>query len=194
MRTALHPTSFKAAILLGILLATTHIASAQALVTAQRGSEITPFAQATLLSPDWGQTDNLGYTFGVDFTHFIRSSFVQPSLELRMNSAGGTTVLERSYLGGFKLQAPSIHAIHPYATLLGGDGTIAFTHPSGGYLGDHTFVFSLGAGADFNITQQWTTRVDFAYQFWNIDPQTLTPITLGVGIAYHIGAHTGRVQ
>ena len=41
---------------------------------------------------------------------------------------------------------------------------------------------------------QWSARVDFTNQFWNIDPQTLTPITLGVGVAYHIGARTDRVQ
>jgi hypothetical protein len=193
MRNLFHPATLKSAILLGILAAATHIVSAQALITAQRGAEITPFAQATLISPDWGQTNNLGYTFGIDFTRFIRSSFLQPSLELRMNSAGGITVLERSYVGGFKLQT-AIHGIHPYATILGGDGSITFTHPINGYLGDNSFVLSVGCGAEFNVTRQLAVRLDFTNQFWNLDPQSLTPLTFGVGVAYHIGARNSRIQ
>lgn len=193
MRNLLHLSTFKTAFLLGILAATAQAASAQALVTAQRGAEITPFAQATLISPDWGQTNNLGYTFGIDFTRFIRSPFVQPSLELRMNSAGGTTVLERSYVGGFKFQT-RIHGIHPYATVLAGDGSITFTHPINGYLGDNSFVLSVGGGAEFNVTHQLALRLDFTNQFWNLDPQSLTPLTFGVGVAYHIGARNGRIE
>ena len=78
MRTPFHFSMFKTAVFLGVLLAAGRGASAQALLTAQRGGEITTFAQATMLSPDWGQTNNLGYTFGVDFTRFIRSSLVSP--------------------------------------------------------------------------------------------------------------------
>ena len=76
MRNLLH----RSIVILGLLLATTQIASAQAIVSAERGAEISAFGQATYISPDWGQKDNLGYTLGVDYTRFIRS-IVQPSLE-----------------------------------------------------------------------------------------------------------------
>jgi len=145
---------------------------------AQRGGEFAPFVQTTLLSPDWGPTSNVGYTIGVDYTRFIRS-IVQPSLEVRMTSANGSTVGERSYIGGLKLQT-TIHGIHPYFTLLGGEG--------------RTFIYSLGGGAIIPIHSQLDLRLDFTHQQWNIDPQTLTPVTLSVGVAYRLPFHNGRVQ
>jgi hypothetical protein len=170
--------------ILGILLAGTQFAPAQALNTANRRAEIVPFAQTTLVTPDWGSTKNLGYTVGVDYTRFIRS-IVQPSLEFRMTRANGTTVDERTYLGGLKLQA-TIHRVHPYATFLGGNGDIFFVHPESSYLSDNSFVLSLGGGADLDVTSQLSVRLDFTDQQWNLDPQTLTPVTLGIGFAYRL--------
>jgi opacity protein-like surface antigen len=159
------------------------------MVTADRGAAITPFAQSTMLYPDWGPTRNYGYTAGLDYTRFIRS-IVQPSLELRITTANGNTVNEHSYTGGLKLQAPAIHFIHPYITVLGGKGFIDFVHPINGYISDSSFVYSLGGGADFTIHSQWDLRVDYTHQQWNIEPQTLTPVTVGVGIAYRIPFHS----
>lgn len=187
-----HCSIWNAACIIGVLLASTRIAPAQAAETAQRGAEITPFVQTTLLIPDYGPTHNIGYTVGVDYTHFIRS-IVQPSLELRMTSASGATVGEKSYIGGLKLQT-SIHGIHPYFTVLGGEGVITFTHPTNNYLSDNTFIYSLGGGATINIHSQLDLRLDFTHQQWDIDTQTLTPVTLGVGIAYRLPFHNGRVQ
>jgi hypothetical protein len=163
------------------------------MVTAQRGAEIAPFAQTTLIQPDWGSTNNLGYTVGLDYTRFIRS-IVQPSLELRMTAANGSTVGEHSYTGGLKLHTPGLRAIHPYITVLGGKGFITFTHPINGYISDDSFISSLGAGADVTVHSQWDLYLDFTHQWWNLDPQTLTPVTLGVGIAYRIPFHSVREQ
>jgi hypothetical protein len=110
---------WKTAVLLGILIASSRIAPAQALESGQRGTEIAPFAQYTLLSPDWGPTRDVGFAGGVDYTRFIRSIPVRSHIDL---------------------------------------------------------------------------RVDFSRQQWNIDPQTLTPTTLGVGIAYRIPFHNGREE
>jgi hypothetical protein len=192
MRKLMHCSICKTAFLLATLMATARIASAQAVVTGQRGAEIAPFAQTTLLDPDWGPTHNVGYTVGVDYTRFIRS-IVQPSLELRMTNANGATVGEHTYTGGLKLQT-AIHGIHPYATILAGKGFIDFTHPINGYISDDSFIYSLGAGAEFTIRSQWALRLDFTHQQWNIGPQTLTPVTLGVGIAYRIPFHNGREE
>jgi hypothetical protein len=187
-----HASIPKVAIILGILIATARVAPAQALETADRGSEITPFAQYTVLSPDWGGTKNIGYTVGLDYTRFIRS-IVQPSLELRASDAGGSTVGEHSFIGGLKLQT-TIHRIRPYATFLAGKGFITFDQPINGYISDNSFIVSLGAGAIFTIHSQLDLRLDFTHQQWNIDPQTLTPATLGIGIAYRIPFHNGRVE
>jgi opacity protein-like surface antigen len=171
----------------------TPVVSAQAIVTAQRGVGITPFAQVTLIRPDWGQTNNLGYTAGIDYTRFIRSSIVQPSLELRYTRANGVTVNERTYTAGIKLQT-TIHGIHPYATFLAGHGNIDFKHPHGNYNGDNSIIYSLGGGAEYNVTPQWKLRLDFTSQHWSIVPQTLTPMTFAVGIAYGVPFHNRRVR
>jgi hypothetical protein len=181
-----------AVILLGLLLVGTALAAAQALFTARRGAEIAPFAQTTLVSPDWGPTRNLGYTVGLDYTHFVRT-FLQPSLEIRYTGANGDTVSEHSFTGGLKLQA-TIRGIHPYATLLAGQGGITFTHPSGNYLSDSSIIYSLGGGAEFSLRSRWTVRLDFTHQHWNLDPGTLTPAALGVGVAYRLPFHNRSIE
>lgn len=180
---------WKTALLLGFLFAATRLISAQAVVTAQRGAEITPFAQYTLISPDWGPTNNFGYTAGLDYTGFIRSSFLQPSVEFRYTSATGTTVNERSYAGGFKLQT-TIRRTHPYATFLIGHGNIDFHYsPGPNYHGDNSLIYVYGGGADFNVTPQWKMRLDVTSQAWNTGTETLNPLTVAVGIAYSLPAH-----
>lgn len=185
MRNRAHKFIGKSAALLGIMLATAPVLTAQALVAGERGVEIAPFAQYALLNPDWGQTNNFGYTAGLDYTRFIRSSFIQPSLEFRYTRANGQTVNERSYTGGFKLQT-TVHNIYPYATILVGHGNIDFNYPNGGYQGDNALIYAFGGGAEFNVTQCWKLRLDFSSQHWNLGNYPLTPFTLGVGIAYRL--------
>jgi opacity protein-like surface antigen len=174
---------------LGLLLAAPAVVSAQAIVAAQRGAEIAPFVQTTILNPDYGPTNNTGYTVGVDYTRFLRS-IIQPSIEVRYVSANGLTVDEHSLSGGLKLGV-RVHGIHPYATLLAGTGGITFVHPSPGYPSDTSVIYSIGAGADFNVLPNWKLRADFLHQSWNLDPNTLTPVVLSVGVSYRIPFRTG---
>ena len=144
MRHPLHLTlnhwAGKTVILLAASLAVPAAASAQAAVTAQRGAEIAPFVQASIITPDWGPQHNIGYTVGIDYTRLI-SGIIQPSLELRYISANGLTVDEHSITGGFKI-ATSVRNIHPYATLLAGTGGILFVHPVPGYPSDTAYIYS----------------------------------------------------
>jgi opacity protein-like surface antigen len=180
----------KAALCLGITLAATGIAPAQAAVTAQRGAEIAPFFMTTQLHPDFGQPNNVGFSAGVDYTRFIQS-IIQPSIELRYTNANGQQVGEHTFTGGLKLQT-TIHRLHPYATLLGGTAGITFAHPVGaGYKSDNCFVYAFGGGVDLNLLQSWKVRADFSQQHWDLDPTILTPMTLSIGIAYSIPFHGG---
>jgi hypothetical protein len=188
----LHCSAWKFIAIMAILLAGSKVTAAQAMNTANRSAEIAPFAENTRVSPDWGSSQNFGYTLGIDYTHFIRS-IVQPSLEIRMTNANGNSVNERTFTGGLKLQA-TIHRVHPFATFLAGNGDIYFVHPTSNYLGDNSFVYSLGGGADLDVTSQLSVRVDFTHQQWNIDPQTLTPVTLGIGFAYRHPFHSVGVR
>jgi hypothetical protein len=189
MRDLLNHWSLKSALCLGISLATTGIVSAQAIVTAQRGAELAPFFETTLLTPDWGPTNNIGYTAGVDYTRYLRS-IVQPGIELRFANANGLTVSERSFTGGLKL-GTTVYGLHPYATLLAGTGTITFTHPIDTYLFDTSFVYSIGAGMEFGLPHGWKMRTDFVQQNWNLDPHQLTPIALSVGFSYRVPFRAG---
>jgi opacity protein-like surface antigen len=189
MRNPLNHWTTKSLLCIGMSLAATGIAMGQASVTAQRGAEIAPFVQTTLLRPDWGSTDNIGFSAGVDYTRFIRS-IVQPSLELRMTDANGTNLGERSFTGGLKL-GTSIHGIHPYGTFLAGTGLLTFTHPIAYYKSDSAFVYSIGGGAEFNVLPSWKVRADFSQQHWALDPTTLTPMTFSLGVAYSIPFHGG---
>jgi hypothetical protein len=193
MRNPLESFIRKSALLLGVLLAATTIAPAQAMITAGRGAEFAPFATTTLVRPDWGPGSNLGYTAGIDYTRFIRS-IVQPSIEFRVTGANGATVNERTYAGGLKLQT-TIHRIHPYATVLVGYGTIAFNYNNHGYQGDNSVIYSYGGGADFDVTSLWKVRFDVTAQNWKLgNNATLTPATFSVGVAYSLPFHTGRVR
>jgi opacity protein-like surface antigen len=179
-------------LLIGATGAATH-ANAQAIPTMQRGAELAPFVQTTILSPDWGQTHNLGFAAGFDYTHFI-PTIVQPSLEFRVTHASGRTVNETTYLGGIKLQT-TIHHVQPYLVVLAGKGIISFNYfYNGGIKGDDSAVYAIGGGAEFNVKRSWKVRAEYTQQHWNFDPNTLTPSTLGFGLAYSVPFHARSVR
>jgi opacity protein-like surface antigen len=190
MRNPLNHWTLKSAIFLSALLAVPAVISAQAIVSAQRGAEITPFVQSSLLSPDWGTQRNIGYTAGVDYTRLVQT-LIQPSLELRYISANGQNVDEHSLIGGLKFGMTFHNNFHPYATLLAGTGGITFNHPAAGYPSDTSFVYCIGAGAEFNVMRNFRVRADFLQQNWNLDPAKLTPIVLSVGVSYRIPFRAG---
>jgi len=163
---------------------------AQALPTVQRGAEFDGFAQGTMLSPDWGQTHDYGFSLGLDYTRFI-SRFVQPGLEARFSRATGRTVNENTYLGGLKLQT-SIHGIHPYALVLAGRGTLQFNYTGVGVSSENFFVLGVGGGAEFNLTRSLKLRGDVVSQHWNVAPDALTPAALNVGVSYVLPIHGRR--
>ena len=167
-------------------------AHAQAMIVAGRSTAVTPFAQMSVVSPDWGPTHNLGYTVGVDYTHFIHSR-VQPSFELRATTANGTTVNERTYLGGFQFQT-EFRRVYPYVTFLGGYGGIHYNFYNGGYTGDHSMIYSLGGGVDIPLVSSLRARIDYTRQAWNIAPQTINPVALSVGIAYTLSGGGRRAH
>jgi hypothetical protein len=184
MRNLLH----RSIVILGVLLAATQVAPAQAIVSAQRGAEFSAFGQATYITPDWGQKNNFGYTLGVDYTRFIRS-IVQPSIEFRITRANGDDVSERSYAGGLKLAAGSFRGVEPYITVLLGHGNIDMHHATSNYVGDSGMIYSLGGGGEFNVTSKIKARVDVTRQSWYLSPNVLNPWTYSVGASYRVGLH-----
>jgi opacity protein-like surface antigen len=180
-------------LLFGATAAAVKHAGAQAIPTMERGAEFAPFVQTTILNPDWGQTHNLGYTVGFDYTRFI-PTLVQPSLEFRMTHASGRTVNQTTYLGGLKFQT-TIHGVHPYGVVLAGKGIITFNYfYNGGLKGDDSAVYAYGGGAEFNVKRSWKLRAEYTQQHWNLDPNTLTPSAFGFGLAYSVPFHRRSVR
>lgn len=172
-------------LLLAGAAAATSNAKAQAIPTIQRGAELAPFVQTTIVNPDWAQTNNIGFTFGVDYTRFI-PSIVQPSLEFRATRATGHTVNESTYLGGIKLHT-TVHNIHPYAVVLAGKGVIGFNYfYNGGIKSEDSTVFAYGGGAEFKVHRSWKVRADYVLQHWNIDAGALSPSAFSFGIGYTV--------
>lgn len=100
---------------------------------------------------------------------------------------------EHTYLGGFQLQT-GIRRIYPYVTFLGGYAGIHYDYYNAGYTGDHSLIYSLGGGAHIPIARALRLRLDYTRQFWKIDPQTINPVTIGVGIAYTLPGRHGILR
>lgn len=194
MLSMLYHGALKSALLLGAaMLVATH-GNAQAQPSVDRGAELAPFVLTTSLNPDYGQTRNLGYSAGFDYTRFLPGP-VQPSLEFRYTHASGRTVNETTYLGGFRLQT-TVHNVHPYALLLGGRGLINFNFFNNGYTSDDSMVYAFGGGAEFNAGHSWKVRADFVSQKWNLgsSAQTLSPNAISVGVSYRVPFGTRTIR
>jgi hypothetical protein len=162
----------------------------QSRTAARRSSEITVFGQATYLQPDWGaDNNNWGATAGMALTPFI-PLWVEPSFELRVSTAGGSEVTERTFSGGLKL-ATKVGRLHPYFVAEKGVGGIYFKHPTINYNGkpyleDSSPIYVLGGGVEIQTVPHWQIRLDFSQQYWNLNPPRIGPMALSFGVTYRI--------
>ena len=183
------------AICVGLLCERAPSAWAQAGVTAQRESEIAPFAQLAAARPQHGQTANLGYAAGIAATPWI-FHWVQPALEIRITGDSGPLAHEYTYAGGLKA-ATAFRNVHPYATLLKGLAAIYFTYPTSGakglYTHDSSRMFSVG-GADLDIGRTWQMQMDYSKQYWALYAPTLRPDAFSVGLTYRIPFRQGKMK
>ena len=178
---------------LGVCVAGSRPASAQANLVADRRSEIAFFGQAGYEQPGYGQSANFGYGLGGDFTPY-RFRLIQPAIEIRVTGDNGSAANEHTYAGGVKL-AFLVHGIHPYVTLLRGLGTISFIHPvvfpNGPYTHDSSLETSLGGGAEFDVGRMIQVRGDITKQYWTLDSPNIRPMSVAVGVAYIIPFRPG---
>jgi hypothetical protein len=177
-------------------MAQTGTAAAQALATASRSFAATPFAQGTyIMQPGYSQSANLGFAAGLDITPPIAFGAFLPSVEMRITGDSGSVAREYTYTPGIKV-ATVIHGIRPYATVLGGIGTVYFVHPSipghkGLYAHDSSPILSVGGGAELDISRSWQLRLDYTRQFWTLKQDfvanlPLGPSALSIGVSYRI--------
>ncbi len=185
MRNRLNRLTTNAAALLGLSLAATGIASAQANPTATRAAEVNAFGTLMVVNPDYGPKNNFGYSGGVDYNRNAPGRLA-PGLELRMTGASGNTVSERAMLGGLVFQSAPMFGAHPFMTALAGFGTISYAYNFTTRPSESDFVYAFGAGADFPVRRNLKVRAEFLQQTWSYKPHNLTPVGVSIGISYTI--------
>jgi opacity protein-like surface antigen len=94
---------------------------------------------------------------------------------------------EQSYDAGVRY-AMHYGRFSPYGKALVGIGHASAPNPNqivGGSTPGTYFLFALGVGLDYSITEKINARADFEYQRWpNFPPHGLTPPLLSIGAAY----------
>ena len=171
--------------------------AAQSLATARRSAEITAFGGYTVSHPDYGGTSYNGETVGANFTLFNRW-WVDPSLEARFSHSSNPIISENSFLVGPRIQK-DYGRFHPYAEALFGVGVISYHPPPSFSPNDNQDSgrnISFGGGVDFDVTRNFSAKVDFQEQNWNLGKNppfqpdgsdyTLAPSLLTFGVTYHL--------
>ena len=198
----------KAALTLALLLAPFFlpgIAAAQsAKPTADQNIQLSVFGAASGNYTGLSGGRNLSVTAGIDLAlapwHGMR-----PTLELRGTYPmdKGTIVAQKDALGGLRLDFLLGHRMHPYGDFLFGRGQMNYTetpcNATGGFgyvFGNNcyqvstSYVYSPGAGFDYDLTNHLGIKIDGQYQQWSNVPTASAKLysTLGsIGLVYRFG-------
>jgi len=185
------------AAMLSLLILVPNRMSAQAAPARSREAGITTFVMYSRVNPDYDSAGN-GVTVGGAYTRFFR--FASPSVEVRYKYGRGRAVNESTFGGGLRVEH-AISYFHPYADFMISKGTINFAQKS--YIGSNgtgsngSVVYSYGGGVDYDFADQWSARVDYQQESWNLNENpslTLAPRALSIGILYRIRLHRNQYQ
>jgi hypothetical protein len=123
---------------------------------------------------------NVGITAGVDLALPPVRNWVRPTIEVRGTYPidNGTVDSQKSILGGLRADFLLTHRIHPYADFLFGRGE---THYGAGscsgycfgnfdYVLTTNYVYSPGAGFDYDLSRSFGVKVDGQFQRWSSAP------------------------
>jgi len=98
---------------------------------------------------------------------------MRPTAEVRGTypSDHGLVDSQKSILGGLRVDFLLGHRIHPYADFLFGRGEMIYSSSFNPYNGFHyelttTYVYSPGAGFDYDLGDRWGIKVDAQLQRW----------------------------
>jgi hypothetical protein len=80
-------------------------------------------------------------------------------------------------------------------TALFGMGSISYTSVHVTRAPETDFVYGLGAGAEFPVTNLLRVRADFLQETWSYQPHNLTPYTMTIGVNYTVlGGSRGEIR
>jgi len=176
-------------LLFGANLGVVRSAHGQAEATATKALGLSAFGAVSRGSTDYSN-GGYGYLFGGDATRHFH--WFDPSVEVRYAYGQGSAVTEKTLSGGIKVEkrlGPG-GRIHPYADVMIGYGVIDFKrpaiYPTGPYKSDNSTVYSMGGGADVDLTSHFAVKGDFEYNSWKLGTEysRLTPMAVSVGVLY----------
>ncbi len=175
------------------LLLLAYPAHAQSSATAVQQLGLSAFGAATGNWTNISGGRNLGLTAGGDLS-FLTFRRFRPVLEVRgtLPFYEGRIDHQKSILGGLKVER-AVGRYHPYVNFLIGRGVIDFQnggHFNNGflYLSTVSTVYSPGLGLDYDVSRNWSAKVDFQYQHWDtpaVDSGVINPRLLSIGAVYH---------
>ncbi len=172
------------------------VASAQqAKPTATQGIQLSAFGGISGVSTGLSGSRNLSATVGLDLALSPRQG-MRPILELRATDPfdHGSTVAQRDFLGGLRLDFLLGSRLHPYGNFLFGRGEMKYAN--GGYnfnnftyLVSTTYVYSPGAGFDYDLSTHFAIKVDGQFQSWDGPTASgkIHPAIGTIGLVYRLG-------
>jgi opacity protein-like surface antigen len=183
----------KSVLTLALLLATLSsaaVANAQrANATAIQPLQLSIFGGASGVYTGLNGGRNLSVVAGVDLAlpPFLG---MRPTVEVRglYPVDDGVIDSQRDILGGLKLGFLLNHRLHPYADFLFGRGQMNYSGTpgllyNGYYYGLTTgYVYSPGAGIDYQLSPHFAIKVDGQYQRWT--SSSTPPLPTPTGIIY----------
>jgi hypothetical protein len=170
---------------------------AQATPTAEKNGGIDVFGAFTLTSPyypccnlsDYSPSKDVGVSVG---GAYMLKKFLwgQPAVAARYSFVTGSHVNESFFGGGGELRY-QFRMLRPYATLLGGVGSLSV--PATGYR-DSGNALVVGGGTDYPVSPRFAARGEFTYSFVDITGYQNTqvgakhqnPWSINLGVVYHI--------
>lgn len=185
---------------LALMLATIcwpQVAAAQrAQPTAIQAHSLSAFGALTGAYTGISGGKNLSIAAGIDYG--LRPWLgTRPTLEVRgvYPIDRGTIVSQKDILGGLRVDFYLGHRLHPYGDFLFGRGEMNYRR--GGYqfrnytyLVSTTYVYSPGAGFDYDLGSRFAIKVDGQVQHWSSVPTASGTVysTVGsIGLVYRFG-------
>jgi len=163
---------------------------AQGLPAASREAAISFFGAYSRVNTDRSSQNDNGLTVGFAYTRYLHW-LLTPSLEARAKIATGSTISEKTFGGGIRVEH-RFKDFHPYANFFGSYGKITTTNPVTSVPGPHYYyddstVYSTGVGLDYDLTPTWAARVDYQFEHWHTGfKNTFTPQVFSIGVLYRI--------
>jgi hypothetical protein len=146
---------------------------------------------------------NFSLTAGVDLALPPVHSWLRPTVEIRGTYPldHGTISSQKSILGGVRADVLLGHRIHPYGDFLFGRGEshygMGYFFGNFEYILTTNYVYSPGAGFDYDLNDHLALKVDGQFQRWSSAPTSSGVIyskvgTVGVVYRFDFNGRHGR--